>query len=64
MQINHSRRLQKALELNVTWHLRKKHLEGSRTHLTEVDPDGGPPQPERPSGGAGRPPGAKPPHLL
>jgi hypothetical protein len=55
MQRNHSRRLQKAPELNVAWHLRKKHLEGSRTHMTEVDPEGGQPQPDRPGGGPGRP---------
>jgi hypothetical protein len=35
MQRNHSRRLQKAPEL------RNKNLEGSRTHLAEVDPEGG-----------------------
>jgi hypothetical protein len=55
MQRNHSRRVQKAPELNVAWHLRKKHLEGSRTHMTEVDPEGGQPQPDRPGGGPGRP---------
>jgi hypothetical protein len=59
MQRNHSRRVQKAPELNVAWHLRKKHLEGSRTHMTEVDPEGGQPQPDQPGGGPGRPPGAK-----
>ena len=56
MQENLSRRLQKAPELNVAQHLKKKHLEGSRTHLAEVDPEGGTPQPDRPGGGAGRPP--------
>jgi hypothetical protein len=57
---NHSRSLQKALELNVAYHLKKKHLEGSRTHLAEVDPEWGPHQTDRPSGGAGRPtPGTK-----
>jgi hypothetical protein len=40
MQRNLSRRLQKASELNVTSHLRNKHLEGSRTYLAEVDPEG------------------------
>jgi hypothetical protein len=38
-----------ALELNVTWHPRKKHLEEVTDHLAEVGPEG-------PSGGAGRPP--------
>ena len=56
MQRNHSRRLQKAPELNVTWHPRKKHLEEATDHLAEVGPEGGPPQPDRPGGGAGRPP--------
>ena len=65
MQGNHSRRLQKAPELNVAQHLKKKHLEGSRDHLAEVGPEGGPPQTDRPGGGAGRsPPGPEPPHLL
>jgi hypothetical protein len=60
MQGNLSRRLQKAPKLNVTYHLKKKHLEGSRTHLPEVDPEWGPHQIDRSSGGAGRPPpGAK-----
>jgi hypothetical protein len=45
MQRNHSRRLQKAPELNVTQHLRKKHLEGSRTHLAEVGLEGAHPSP-------------------
>jgi hypothetical protein len=65
MQRNHSRRLQKAPELKVTWYLRKKHLEGARTHLAEVGLEAGPPQTDRPGGGAGRsPPGPEPPHLL
>jgi hypothetical protein len=37
-----------------------KYGEGSRTHLAEADPEWGPHQTDRPSGGAGRPPpGAK-----
>jgi hypothetical protein len=48
--------LQKAPELNMTWHLRMKHLEEARTHLDKVGPEGGPQQTGRPHGGAGRPP--------
>jgi hypothetical protein len=40
----------------VTWHPRKKHLEEAADHLAEVGPEGGPPQPDRPGSGAGRPP--------
>jgi hypothetical protein len=34
---------------------KNKHLEGSRTHLAEVDPEWGPHHTDQPSGGAGRP---------
>jgi hypothetical protein len=41
----------------VTWHPKKKHLEEVMDHLAEVGPEGGgAPQPDRPGGGAGRPP--------
>jgi hypothetical protein len=36
----------------MTWHPKKRHLEEVMDHLAEV----GPPQPDRPGGGAGRPP--------
>jgi hypothetical protein len=40
-----SRRLQKAPELNVTRHPRKKHLEEETDHLDEVGPEGAHPCP-------------------
>jgi hypothetical protein len=40
----------------MTWHKRKKHLEEATDHLTEMGQEAGPPQPDQPGGGAGRPP--------
>jgi hypothetical protein len=50
-----SRRLQKTLELNMTWHPQESSIRG-KDPSGRSGPRGSPPQTGRPHGGAGRPP--------